>query len=74
MKKYLVVVLACLILGLAPFSPELHLVGKLRWILGGAKDMAAIDWWDALQHGAPWLVLIYFIVRDLLAKRKVRGA
>jgi hypothetical protein len=69
MKKYLIVLVACLTLGLAPFSPEPHLVGKIRWILGGAKGMAAIDWWDTIQHGAPWLVLIYFIVRYLLAKR-----
>jgi hypothetical protein len=74
MKKYLVVVLACLTLGLAPFSPEPHLVGKIRWILGGAKGMAAIDWWDTIQHGAPWLILIYFIMRDLFAKRKGRRA
>ena len=74
MKKYLIVVLACLTLGLAPFSPEPHLVGKIRWIFGGAKGMAAIDWWDTIQQGLPWLVLIYFIVRDLLAKSKARGA
>ena len=74
MKKYLIVVLACLTLGLAPFSPEPHVVGKIRWILGGAKGMAAIDWWDTVQHGLPWLILIYFIVRDLLAKRRGHSA
>ncbi|MCI0694395.1 hypothetical protein L0337_20600 [candidate division KSB1 bacterium] len=74
MKKYWFVVVACLTLGLAPFFPEPHVVGKIRWILGGAKDMAAIDWWDTFQHGLPWLVLIYFIVRDLLAKRRGQSA
>lgn len=73
MKRYLAVVLACLTLGLAPFSPEPHIVGKIRWVLGGAKGMAAVDWWDTIQHGLPWLVLIYFIVQDLLAKRKGHG-
>jgi hypothetical protein len=44
MKKYLFVILACLTLGLAPYAPEPHIVGKIRWILGGAKGMALIDW------------------------------
>jgi hypothetical protein len=74
MKKYWIVALACLTLGLAPFYPEPHILGKIRWILGGAKGMAAIDWWDTVQHGAPWLVLIYFVVRDLFAKRRGQRA
>ena len=49
---------ACLTLGLAPFVPEPHIVGKLRWIAGGARGMAPIDWFDAVLHGAPWVILI----------------
>ena len=45
--------LAALTLGLAPFFPEPHIVGKLRWVAGGAHGMAAIDWGDLLLHGAP---------------------
>jgi hypothetical protein len=47
-----------LTLGLAPFFPEPHIVGKVRWVLGGAKGMAALDWGDLLMHGAPWLWLL----------------
>ena len=68
MRKYGLVILACLTLGLAPFVPEPHIIGKLRWIAGGAHGMQAVDWFDTLQHGAPWLVLIYFLIADGIAK------
>lgn len=47
-----------LTLGLAPFSPEPHIVGKLRWIAGGAKGMTGMDWFDVVLHGTPWILLI----------------
>ncbi len=47
----------CLSLGLAPFTPEPHIVGKIRWIMGGAVGMGAIDWFDFLLHGFPWFLL-----------------
>ena len=49
---------ACLTLGLAPFYPEPHIVGKIRWIWGGAMDMHWLDWLDFVYHGLPWLLLI----------------
>ena len=50
--------MASLTLGLAPFFPEPHIFGKVQWVLGGAKGMAALDWLDLFWHGAPWLLLI----------------
>lgn len=47
--------LAALTLGLAPFAPEPHIVGKLRWVAGGAEGMGLMDWSDLAFHGAPWL-------------------
>ena len=47
-----------LTLGLAPFYPEPHMIGKIRWVLGGAEDMKMIDWLDLLMHGLPWVLLI----------------
>ena len=47
-----VVVLACLTLGLAPFSPP-HIVEKLGMLASG-KRVKPIDWFDLLMHGAPW--------------------
>ncbi|MBU3742318.1 MAG: hypothetical protein FGM24_08550 [Candidatus Kapabacteria bacterium] len=44
-------------LGLAPFMPEPHLVGKLRWVMGGAVGMQAVDWFDLVWHAWPFLWL-----------------
>lgn len=58
LNDWKILLLACLSLGLAPFTPEPHLWGKLRWIAGGAQGMALIDWLDLLMHAAPWLLLL----------------
>lgn len=47
-----------LTLGLAPFAPEPHVFGKLKWIMGGADGMGAMDWFDVALHGTPWVMLI----------------
>ena len=52
----------CLTLGLAPFTPEPHIVGKVRWIAGGARGMAAMDWFDTTLNGAPWIALALLLV------------
>lgn len=51
-------ILACLTIGLAPYVPEPHIWGKLRWVAGGAKGMQAVDWFDLLMHGTPWILLL----------------
>ncbi len=53
-KIWLVVSLT---LGLAPFVPEPHIFGKVRWIMGGAIGMKALDWPDFVQHGFPFFFL-----------------
>ena len=52
-KLWLIVSLT---LGLAPFVPEPHIVGKVRWIMGGAVGMQALDWVDFVQHGFPFVL------------------
>ena len=59
------VILLCLTLGLAPYYPEPHLWGKLRWVAGGAKGMALMDWFDLVFHGFPWLLLIRLAILKL---------
>lgn len=61
-----ILVLACLTLGLAPFFPEPHIWGKLKWIFGGASGMTLTDWFDVLMHGAPFILLIRIILIKLL--------
>lgn len=59
------VVLACVMLGLAPFYPEPHLLGKIRWVAGGAVGMQAIDWFDLFWHAWPWLLLLRLLILSL---------
>lgn len=61
--------IASLTLGLAPFFPEPHIWGKLKWIAGGANGMELLDWGDALMHGTPWILLIFFFLKELKAKK-----
>lgn len=68
--KILLVLAVCFTLGLAPFRPEPHIWGKLKWIAGGAKGMEFIDYWDTFMHGAPWILLIYLLVQYILMFRK----
>jgi len=49
-------VLLALTLGLAPFTPEPHLVEKLRMLAQGTLRRP-IDVLDLLLHGAPWVLL-----------------
>ncbi|MCT8341086.1 hypothetical protein MG296_13555 [Flavobacteriaceae bacterium TK19130] len=60
-----IILLLCLTLGLAPFFPEPHIWGKLRWIAGGAEGMQLMDWFDVLLHGFPFLLLLRYIVLRL---------
>ncbi|MDA0177223.1 MULTISPECIES: hypothetical protein [Mesoflavibacter] len=62
------IVLLCLTLGLAPFFPEPHLWGKIKWVIGGAKDMQLMDWFDILLHGLPWILLIRVIILNITQK------
>lgn len=50
-------VVLCLTLGLAPFMPEPHLLEKLKMLVAG-ELVAAIDIFDLLLHGTPWVLLL----------------
>lgn len=54
-------VVLCLTLGLSPFFPEPHILGKIRWIAGGAVGMEWLDWFDFFLHGLPWVYLLYVL-------------
>jgi len=67
-KNLTLAILLCLTLGLAPFFPEPHIVGKIRWVLGGANGMGTMDWFDLMMHGSPFVFLIVIVVRKLFSK------
>ena len=64
-----IVVLLCLTLGLAPYFPKPHIIGKVKWILGGANGMNFIDWFDLFLHGFPFVLLIRIIYIKLFSKK-----
>ena len=53
---WILVIVACLTLGLAPFTPP-HIVEKLQMLVKG-KLVKPIDWFDLFFHGVPWMLLI----------------
>lgn len=59
-------------LGLAPFSPEPHIWGKIKWIMGGAEGMQTMDYFDTILHGTPWVLLILSLAYQALLMFKSR--
>jgi hypothetical protein len=52
-----VLVPVALLLGLAPFQPEPHLLEKLR-MLGNGQLNRPMDIFDLCMHGAPFLLIL----------------
>ena len=69
LKKYksqlLNALLFCVVPGLLPFSAEPHIVGKVRWVMGGAVGMQPMDYLDLVLHGSPFVYLVYVLVKML---------
>jgi hypothetical protein len=60
--RWILPLLACLTLGLAPFFPQPHIIEKVRWLIEG-RPFRRIDILDFLFHGAPWLWLAWTLLR-----------
>lgn len=56
------IIVACLLLGLAPFAPEPHVWEKLKMLLDGSL-VRPLDIFDLLLHGAPFVVLLLKLQR-----------
>jgi hypothetical protein len=48
-------VILCLTLGLAPFTPP-HIFEKIQMLSQGTLKRP-VDWFDLVFHGIPWLLL-----------------
>jgi len=68
LNDWKLIILLCLTLGLAPFFPEPHIVGKVKWVIGGAVGMKLMDWFDVLFHGLPFILLIRLLIIKLTKK------
>lgn len=66
LNNWRIIILLCLTLGLAPFFPEPHLWGKIKWITGGAVGMKAEDWFDVFFHGFPFVLLLRLLIVRVL--------
>lgn len=55
-------------LGLAPFVPEPHVWGKIKWVAGGAVGMQPMDYFDLVLHGAPWVWMVWMVVRSMMGR------
>ncbi len=60
-----VAILAALTLGLAPFSPEPHIVEKLRMLAQGTLKRP-LDIFDFAMHATPFVLVIAKLVRQVL--------
>ncbi len=49
------IIIACLTLGLAPYSPP-HIVEKIQMLFKGDLKRP-IDWFDLVFHSVPWILL-----------------
>lgn len=74
LNDWKLLVLFCMTLGLAPFVPEPHLFGKIRWIMGGAHGMQLADWLDFFMHGLPFILLLRYLIVQFIRMQKARGA
>jgi hypothetical protein len=61
-------VIAALLLGLAPFVPEPHVWEKLKMLANGTLSRP-IDIFDLFLHGIPWILLIIKLVRVSTVKK-----
>ncbi|MCX2719307.1 hypothetical protein [Lentiprolixibacter aurantiacus] len=70
LNDWKLLILLCLTLGLAPYVPEPHIWGKIRWLAGGAKGMQPIDYFDVVLHGTPFILLLRFLFLKLIRKKQ----
>lgn len=64
LPDYKILIPLAVLLGLAPFYPEPHLVEKLRMLSAG-RLTRPLDIFDLLWHGWPLILLTYRLIRDL---------
>ena len=56
------IILACVLLGLAPFFPEPHIWEKLKMLAAGDLSRP-LDIFDLVLHASPFIVLILKLIR-----------
>lgn len=65
--NWVIIIILCATIGLAPFSPP-HFFEKLSMLIKG-KLIKPLDWFDFVLHGFPWFMLILKITAFFVKKR-----
>lgn len=65
-------IIISLMLGLAPFVPEPHVVEKLKMLFDGSLAKP-IDIFDLFMHGTPWVLLGLKTVRHFSQTGQQQG-
>jgi hypothetical protein len=55
-----ILIIICLTLGLAPFTPP-HILEKISMLINGTLKKP-LDWFDLFLHGTPWIILFIKII------------
>ena len=66
-NNWKLIIIGCLTLGMAPFFPEPHIWGKIKWVAGGATGMTFKDLFDILLHVVPFVLLIRIVSIKILS-------
>lgn len=62
-----ILLVMCLTLGLAPFTPEPHIWEKIKMLQAGALT-DAVDIFDFAMHGLPFVLLLLKLVSRAMEK------
>lgn len=65
------VLILCLTLGLAPFTPP-HIIEKVSMLIQGTL-VKPLDWFDLLFHGVPWILLLLKVIAYGIKKKQGVG-
>ena len=67
-----ILIVACATIVLAPLFPEPHVREKLRMLVQGNLTRA-IDWFDLLMHGTPWVLVVLKICGTFSGRADDKG-
>lgn len=63
-----VIIILCLTLGLAPFTPEPHVWEKIKMLVAG-NLIRPVDIFDLILHGLPFILLLLKITEKMVYKK-----
>lgn len=66
--EYKILIPLALLLGLAPFYPQPHIVEKIAMLAAGTLKKP-IDIFDLFWHAWPFVLLVYRVIRDIRQQR-----